>query len=188
MGFSRGCVYRCTPESMLEGYLFRARFDNGSQKDLTLRELYDCLVLYNEIGEKPKGKGPAVDEDWVTEKKMWSRKVQEELGNVSRLIRNRIRQLKPHIEKGEIREIFKRRSLIESRKLADRNKGVNHNKKARRSSSRELLGKRIAKRFAIDTVTATPGDQIFFGTVKYVSDNLLHWYFVCYDDGDTEDL
>ena len=147
--------------------------------------------MYNEIGEKPGPKGSSVlgvDEDWITEKKMWSKKVQEELGNVSRLIRNRIRQLKPHIEKGEIAEIFKKRSSIESR--------MNHEtksskKKAKRSNNpRELLGKRIAKRFPIGNgdLTANASDQIFFGTVKYISDNLTHWYFVSYDDGDAEDI
>jgi len=195
--FSRGCVFNITPESMIEGYVFHARLDNGTQKDLTLRELHDCLVLYNEIGEKPGPEGSTVlgvDEDWITEKKMWSKKVQEELGNVSRLIRNRIRQLKPHIEKGEIAEIFKKRSSIESRMNHETNCSK---KKAKRSSSvaasnnlRTLLGKRIAKRFPIDNgdLTVNAGDQIFFGTVKYISDNLLHWYFVSYDDGDSEEI
>jgi hypothetical protein len=161
----------------------------------------DCLLLYNEIGEKPGPKGSTalgVDEDWIVEKKMWSKKVQEELGNVSRLIRNRIRQLKAHIEKVELAEISKKRSSIESR--------MNHEtksskKKAKRLSSvaaannpRKLLGKRIAKRFPIDNGDLTAdtnvntGDQIFFGTVKYISDNLLQWYFVSYDDGDSEDI
>ena len=38
--FSRGCVFNITPEVMIEGYIFHARFDNGVQKDLTLKELY----------------------------------------------------------------------------------------------------------------------------------------------------
>lgn len=38
--FTRGCVFNITPKPIIEGYIFHARFDNGSQKDLTLRELY----------------------------------------------------------------------------------------------------------------------------------------------------
>ena len=43
--FSRGCVFHTTPESMIEGYVFHARFDNGVQKDLTLRELYGVFFF-----------------------------------------------------------------------------------------------------------------------------------------------
>jgi len=195
--FSRGCIFNITPESVIEGYVFHARFDNGKQKDLTLRELYDSLVLYNEIGEKPEPKGALqLDEDWVIEKKMWSKKVQEELGNVSRLIRNRTRQLKPHIEKGEIREVFKKLSI---KSVTAEWAHYFPNKKVKRSPMianvnhpKELLGKRLAKRFPIDNGSAIEiagaGDQIFFGTVKYITDNMLHWYFINYDDGDTEEL
>ena len=42
--FSRGCVFNITPEAMIEGYIFHARFDNGTQKDLTLSELYGALT------------------------------------------------------------------------------------------------------------------------------------------------
>jgi pantothenate kinase type III len=192
--FSRGCVFHITPESVIEGYVFHARFDNGTQKDLTLRELYDCLVLYNEIGEKPeppKGVALRVDEDWVIEKKMWSKKVQEELGNVSRLIRNRIRQLKPHAEKGELAEVFQRLSSIESRMSKNSSATAGRvSKKAKRSpavSPKHYIGKRIAKRFPID-IGGSTGDQIFYGTVKFISDNLSQWYYVQYDDGDSEDL
>lgn len=38
--FSRGCIFNITPEAMIEGYIFHARFDNGIQKELTLKELY----------------------------------------------------------------------------------------------------------------------------------------------------
>eukprot|EP00535_Pseudo-nitzschia_heimii_P005373 CAMPEP_0197181824 /NCGR_PEP_ID=MMETSP1423-20130617/5986_1 /TAXON_ID=476441 /ORGANISM="Pseudo-nitzschia heimii, Strain UNC1101" /LENGTH=507 /DNA_ID=CAMNT_0042632143 /DNA_START=81 /DNA_END=1604 /DNA_ORIENTATION=- len=199
--FSRGCVFHTTPESMIEGYVFHARFDNGMQKDLTLRELYDALVLYNEVGERQdhsdkenQGANPQVDEDWVLEKKMWSRKVQEELGNISRLVRNRMRQLKPYIEKGELQELFKRRSSIESRTIR-RPKSHKKAKRAATTNPRDHLGKRIAKRFPIDTggcsaadPTTAAGDQIFFGTVKYISDSYHNWYFIKYDDGDTEEL
>lgn len=151
----------------------------------------DWLVLYNEIGERPDPKGSTilkVDEDWVTEKKMWSKKVQEELGNISRLVRNRIRELKPHVEKGELAELFQRQTSIQSPRR-------NNNKKPKRSlpfTPREIIGKRLAKRFPIDTggeaEAANEADRIFFGTVKYISDNLLQWYFICYDDGDSEEL
>ena len=161
----------------------------------------DALVLYNEIGERREnydkqnqGANPHVDDDWVLEKKMWSRKVQEELGNVSRLVRNRMRQLKPHIDKGELQDIFKRRSSIESRTIR-KPKGHKKARRAATTNPREHLGKRIAKRFPIDTggsATAEPtiasGDQIFFGTVKYISDSYRNWYFIKYDDGDTEEL
>ena len=43
--FSRGCVFNITPESMIEGYVFHARFDNGTQKDLTLRELHGTYSI-----------------------------------------------------------------------------------------------------------------------------------------------
>jgi hypothetical protein len=153
--------------------------------------------LYNEIGERPEPIGVddhdvdedwvAADEDWVTEKKMWSKKVQEELGNVSRLIRNRIRQLKPHIEKGELAEIFKQRSSMQ--------KTSRRQKKGRRSTPMvsNPIGKRVAKRFPIvngESMSEAEDvvDQIFFGTVEYISDNLLKWYFIRYDDGDSEEL
>lgn len=152
----------------------------------------DGLVLYNEIGERSEANGSTaleLNEDWVTEKKMWSNKVQKELGNTSRLIRNRIRQLEPHIEKGEVAEVFKRLSSIKS------NMGYEpKTKRAKRSTMskdktdpKDLVGKRIAKRFPID-VGETTVDQLFFGTVKCVSHNLLKWLFICYDDGDSEDL
>jgi len=50
--FSRGCVYNTSPPSSsndskdslhrnpIDGYVFHARFDNGTKKDLGLRELY----------------------------------------------------------------------------------------------------------------------------------------------------
>ena len=185
--FSRGCIFNITPESMIEGYIFHAHFDNGIQKDLTLKELYDALVLYNEIGERAEKKGADgldVEDDWVTEKKLWSQKVQEELGNRSRLIRNRMRELKPHMEKGELAELFKTWSSTESRLRTNP-------KKAKLSKflikPNEVIGKRLAKRFPID-VDGKTIDQIFFGTVKYISDQKMQWYFVCYDDGDAEDL
>merc|ERR1712238_279197 len=84
--FSRGCIYTIEPESMFDGYKFHARFDNGIRKVFTLRQLYDGLVLYNEIGEKtniPGALHEGIDEEWVSEKKMWAKKVQEELGNRS---------------------------------------------------------------------------------------------------------
>lgn len=43
--FSRGCVFNITPESMIEGYVFHARLDNGTQKDLTLRELHGTYSI-----------------------------------------------------------------------------------------------------------------------------------------------
>lgn len=147
----------------------------------------DSLVLYNEIGERTEKKGQIgidVEADWVAEKKMWSKKVQEELGNLSRLIRNRMRQLKPHMEKGELAEIFKTWSSVESR-LGSNPKKVKLAKTFRNPS--EVIGKRLAKRFPID-VDGKTVDQIFFGTVKYISNNQKQWYFTCYDDGDTEDL
>ncbi len=146
----------------------------------------DALVLYNEIGERSEKKGVGgldVEEDWIAEKKMWSKKVQEELGNLSRLIRNRMRELKPHIEKGELAELFKTWSSTESRLGTNPKKA----KLSKRSNPNEVIGKRLAKRFPIDLNGKTT-DQIFFGTVKYVSDNQRQWYFVCYDDGDAEDL
>jgi len=184
--FSRGCVFNITPKARIEGYIFHARFDNGIRKDLTLIELYDALVLYNEIGELPDGIAALeVGTDWMIEKKMWSKKVQEELGNVSRLIRNRIRQLKPHMEKGEIAEIFQKWSSIESR----RNSPGKNTKKQKLSDTnpRDVVGKRLAKRFPID-IGGAVGDQIFFGTVQYISHSRHKWFFVSYDDGDSEDL
>ena len=147
--------------------------------------------MYNEIGERPDPKGSTilkVDEDWVTEKKMWSKKVQEELGNISRLIRNRVRELKPHVEKGELAQLFQKQKFIQSSNKSS-------NKKPKLSlpfTPMEIIGKRLAKRFPIDTgggaEAADGADRIFFGTAKYISDNLLQWYFICYDDGDSEEL
>jgi len=186
--FSRGCIYTITPKARIECYIFHARFDNGVRKDLALSELYDALVLYNEIGELTDGIGALeVDEDWVMEKKMWSKKVQEELGNVSRLIRNRIHQLKPHMEKGELAEIFQKWSSIESRRNTP---GKNKKQKSSDNTNtnpKDVVGKRLAKRFPID-IGGAVGDQIFFGTVQYISHNRQKWFFVSYDDGDSEDL
>eukprot|EP00536_Pseudo-nitzschia_multiseries_P014641 jgi/Psemu1/291564/fgenesh1_pg.743_\ len=182
--FTRGCVFHTTPEVLIEGYTFHARFDNGIQKNLSLRELFDFLVLYNEIGEKTRGPKD-VDQDWVTEKKMWSSKVQEELGNVSRSIRNRMRELKPYIDQGMVHKIFRQRSIRKPPST----------KKARRTldNPQRYLNKRIAKSFPIDNGGGAPGSvspdhQIFFGTVKYLTDSQLLWYFVRYDDGDGEDI
>ena len=140
--------------------------------------------MYNEIGEKPSipKARQEVDEDWVTEKKMWSKKVQEELGNISRSIRNRIRELKPHAEKGELHEIFKKR-YVQLPSLSKRAKiSVDNPKK--------YLGKRIAKLFPIEEFSAgaDSGNHVFFGTVRYLSDPQLLWYFIQYDDGDMEDI
>lgn len=182
--FTRGCVFNITPKPIIEGYTFHARFDNGSQKDLTLRELYDFLVLYTEIGENTTTQGAVTDEDedWVTEKKIWSKKVQEELKHVSKSIRIRSRELKPFIEKGEVHQIIKRSSI--RRPLSG--------KKTKRSLEHlpNHIGKRIAKAFPIEHASsnADPSEEIFFGSVKYVSDPRSCWYFVEYDDGDSEDL
>ena len=95
-----------------------------------------------------------------------------------------MRQLKPHIEKGELAEIFKTWSSIESR-LGTNPKKAKFAKTYRNPS--EVIGKRLAKRFPID-IDGKTVDQVFFGTVKYISNNKNQWYFVRYDDGDEEDL
>lgn len=180
--FSRGCVFNITPNATIEGYIFHARFDSSIQKDLTLKELYEYLALYNEIGEKAKSPGSVegVDEDWVTEKKMWSSKVQEELGNVSRPIRIRIRELKPYIERGEVHKIFQRRS---------RKRPPSKKAKKNVENFKNHIGKRIAKTFPIDDGNSgeNAGYQIFFGTVESLSDTQLLWFYVRYDDGDAEE-
>ena len=149
----------------------------------------DSLVLYNEIGECVElRKSTALDEeeDWVTEKKSWSKKVQEELGSMSRLIKNRMRQLKPHIEKEELAKIFKKKTSI-AKAISRKSKKAKLSTNSNSSNPSQLIGKRFAKIFPID-VEGTVRDDVFFGTVKYISDDTLKWYFVCYDDGDSEDL
>ena len=59
-------------------------------------------MLYNEIGETSNAA-----EEWVLEKKMLSNKVQQELGERSRSIRVRMRELKPYVEKGELHTLFR---------------------------------------------------------------------------------
>ena len=142
----------------------------------------EYLALYNEIGEKAKSPGSVegVDEDWVTEKKMWSSKVQEELGNISRPIRIRIRELKPYIERGEVHKIFQRRS---------RKRPPSKKAKKNVENFKKHIGKRIAKAFPIDNGISgeNSGYQTFFGTVESLSDTQLLWFFVRYDDGDVEE-
>ena len=45
--FSRGCIYRIQPESMIEGYSFYTRFDDGVVKILTLKQLYGKCEKYS---------------------------------------------------------------------------------------------------------------------------------------------
>lgn len=144
----------------------------------------EFLVLYTEIGENTTTQGAVKgkDEDWVTEKKMWSKKVQEELEHVSKSIRIRSRELKPFIEKGEVHQVIKKSST----------RRPHSGKKTKRALENlpSHIGKRIAKAFPIEYASsnADPSEEIFFGSVMYVSDPRLCWYFVEYDDGDSEDL
>ena len=142
--------------------------------------------MYNEIGESWDSNSQnflGVDENWISEKKEWSEKVQEELGNLSRMVRSRIHQLKPYKDRGELGELFKKRSANEARDKLEMHFG---NKKAKMSNTDgSYVGKRIAKRFPID-IDGKACDQVFFGTVQNINDS--SFYFVTYDDGDQEEL
>jgi len=179
--FSRGCIYKIQPESMIEGYSFYTRFDDGVVKILTLKQLYDGLVLYNEIGERHKEASlDKVDEEWVTEKKMWSKKVQEELGNRSGFIRTRTRELMPYVKKGELHKIFR---------IPNIRRTVKRRKTSTDEDPKKYLGTRIAKIFPIEDalIVKQASETAFFGTVKHISDPERGWFFIQYDDGDTEE-
>lgn len=143
--------------------------------------MIDGLVLYNEIGERHKDASPdKVDEEWVTEKKMWSKKVQEELGNRSGFIRTRTRELMPYVKKGELHKIFR---------IPNIRRTVKRRKTSTDDDPKKYLGTRIAKIFPIEDalIVKQASETVFFGTVKHISDPERGWFFIQYDDGDTEE-
>jgi len=176
--FTRGCIYKITTNSIIDGYKFFTRFDDGHRKTLTLRQLYDGLLLYNEIGEK-KENLDAADEIWVSEKKTLSRNVLEELTNRSRSVKDRMRELDPYVQKQELHKVLmipiKTRKRGRSEKIPDPN---------------AHLGKRFAKNFPLEdaSIAEESADTIFFGTVKHISDPERLWFFIDYDDGDSEEI
>ena len=77
----------------------------------------------------------------------------------------------------ELHKIFKRRST--------RPYSAKRFKRTIQDASK-YIGKRMAKHFP--TASGLVGADIFFGTVKYISDRRKFWFFVQYDDGDSEDV
>jgi hypothetical protein len=144
------------------------------------------LVLYNAVGEKSTtNTGAENEEEWILEKKRMSQMIQEELANKSQSIMARKQQLQPHIDDGEIAKYLgyrKRRTGTTSKTSS----------KKPRPTSLENLKRFINSRVAKDFPIGEEGDKIthdvFFGTVKYISDEEKLWTYVQYDDGDTEEL
>lgn len=125
-----------------------------------------------------------VDEDWLNKKKTASKDVQEIMLNKCLGLRNRKLELLPLIAKGELPQFLGCRTEEERdakrRKMASRVVIEN---------PQQYIGKRVAKEFPSEDPEDSSRmiDSIFFGTVQYLSDEAKLWYFVRYDDGDSEE-
>jgi hypothetical protein len=142
------------------------------------------LLLYDEVGEA-EANDP--NNELSTEKKSLSRELQEILLSKSEALRARKVELQQYIDDGGLKDYFgcqtKDEKEAKRRKLAKRNVVEN---------PKQFVGKRVAKEFAVqDPESDDPEkmvDAIFFGTVRYLSDEAKVWYYVKYDDGDGEEL
>lgn len=125
-----------------------------------------------------------MDEEWLAQKKAASKDMQEIMLDKSIGLRNRKVELQSYIDKGELKEFLGCRTEdereIKRRKIASR--VVIQNPK-------QYVGKRVAKEFAVEDPNDSSNmiDAVFFGTVEYISDEAKLWYFVKYDDGDSEE-
>jgi hypothetical protein len=160
------------------------------------------MVLYDEVGEKPfskmeksssegEGKKSCIendvdDQNWVLEKQEKSKEVQRELISKSVTVRERKLELDPHIEKGELSKFLGRR------KRTNDSMSNKRRKKQRRivEDPEVFLGRRIAKLFPIEDPNDSTNmiEQVFFGTIKYISDEKKIWFYIKYDDGDSEEF
>jgi hypothetical protein len=146
-------------------------------------DLYpDGLVLYDQVGEL-EGTNEE-DDGWLAEKKKVSADVQEIMLGKSLGLRNRKVELQEHIDQGDLPQFLGCRTEEEReakrRKMASRIIVEN---------PKQYIGKRVAKEFPIEDPNdpSRMMDSIFFGTVEYISDEGKLWYFVKYDDGDSEE-
>jgi hypothetical protein len=92
-----------------------------------------------------------------------------------------MKELKPYVEKGELHKLFRTRTVKRAAKRAKRLADEN---------PQTYLGMRYAKHFPIEdaSVAVDLADTIFFGTVKFISDPDRIWFFVQFDDGDSEEV
>jgi hypothetical protein len=139
--------------------------------------------LYDLVGEKIKEKKE--DQKWWNRKRAASKDVQRTMLDKNSSLRIRMAELQTHIDKGELNRFLgcyrtENDREVKRRKMASR--GVIANPK-------QFIGKRVAKEFAVQDPTDSNKmiDAVFFGTVEYISDEAHLWYFVKYDDGDSEE-
>jgi len=185
-GLVRGTVLSVNESASIDDYKFVIRLDHKGQQELwPVKKFYDGLVLYNNVGEKSVvGKEQTTEEEWVLKKKETSKSVQDELANKSSKIMERRNELLPHIVSGELKKFLgfrKRRTGMPSKA---------RNKTRRIENPEQFVGRRVAKEFPIQD----PEDsskvkfEVFFGTVKTISDEGKLWYLITYDDGDKEEV
>jgi hypothetical protein len=137
--------------------------------------------LYDVVGEIETKE---VDQKWLNQRKAASKDVQEILLDKNIRLRNRKVELQPYIDTGELKQFLGCRTEddrdVKRRKMTSRSSIAN---------PKHFIGKRVAKEFAVQDPNDLNKmmDAVFFGTVEYISDESKLWYFVKYDDGDSEE-
>ena len=144
------------------------------------------MVLYNAVGEKSTtNTGAENEEEWILEKKRMSQMVQEELANKNQSIMARKEELQPHIDDGEIAKYLgyrKRRTGATSKASSKKPRPISL------ENLKHFINRRVAKDFPIGEEGDKITYDVFFGSVKYISDEDKLWTYVQYDDGDSEEL
>ncbi|KAL3917654.1 MAG: hypothetical protein SGILL_004610, partial [Bacillariaceae sp.] len=143
----------------VSNYSFLIRHDNtAKQQMLSLKQFYDGLLLYDEVGEDPK---KILNEDLTTQRKEKAKEVQEMLVPKSQGLGDRKAELQQYIDKKGLRDFFGCQS--ESEKHAKRRKLAN---RGAIENPKQYEGKRVAKEFAIEDPDDPENmiDAVFFGT------------------------
>jgi hypothetical protein len=143
------------------------------------------LVLYNAVGEKSTTKtGAENQEEWISEKKKMSSILQDELANRYEKVMARKVELQPHIDDGEIAKFLghRKRRGATATKASNKKPRLGHFE-----SSKHFINKRVAKDFPIGEEDGKVTYDVFFGTVRYISNEGRLWFYVQYDDGDSEE-
>jgi acetyl/propionyl-CoA carboxylase alpha subunit len=125
-----------------------------------------------------------VDQKWVFQKKAASKDVQEIMLDKNIGLKTRKIELQTYINKGELKRFLG--CFTEVDRDVKRRKMTN---RTVTGNPKQFIGKRVAKEFAIQDPNDSSKmmDAVFFGTVEYISDEAKLWYFVNYDDGDSEE-
>lgn len=200
--FKRGSILYVNKKQSLEGHEFVVRFDDdGALEPWTAVQLYDGLVAYSEIGEKPT---KTRDVEWVVQKKAKSAEVLKALIDQSVKVQERKEGLTQHAdEDGKVAKYLSQKAeaehenkikLLAEQQELQRKQKERPSKKQKRNEKVDpsvYLRKRVAKTFPIadpDSPDDQMKDELFFGTITKVNNRKLMWFQVKYDDGDEEEF